>query len=106
MSNEIDKANGNAVSAALPQWLVSIRQAVTGAIKAEDLEAIFAKQVELAKGGDRAAAKFVFDQAKAFSEIKGLSVTQNNYYGSKPADRDPMPAEMPRPTYAPSRKAM
>ena len=29
MSNEIDKANGNAVTAALPQWLVSIRQAVT-----------------------------------------------------------------------------
>jgi len=61
----------------LPDWLVGIRQAVAGAIKSEDLRAIFDKQVELAKGGDRRAAKFVLDQARAFSEIKGLTLVQN-----------------------------
>ncbi len=65
----------------LPDWMVAIRQAAAGAVSADDVKAIFAKQVELAKTGDRSAAKFVFEQARAFSEVKGLKLVQNVYEG-------------------------
>jgi hypothetical protein len=69
--------------------MVKIREAVTGAIKSEDLRAIFEKQVELAKGGDQKAAKFVLEQARLFSEIKGikgitLNQTVNHFHGEPP----------------------
>ena len=81
---------------ALPAWMVQIRQAVTDAIKPGDLAQIFAKQVELAKAGDRRAMKFVFDQARAFSDLKGLTLIQNNYAAGEAGGAGPMPpAERP-----------
>jgi hypothetical protein len=83
---EITKRNadtGSAITQALPDWMVKVREAVTGAIKSEDLQAIFAKQVELAKSGDRKAAAFVLDQARLFSEVKGITLNQtvNHFHG-------------------------
>jgi len=89
-TNGLTRVNGNGKDdgalMALPDWMVRIRQAVTGAIKSQDLEAIFAKQVELAKQGDRRAAKFVLDQARAFSEVKGITIVQNNFHGGGEGD--------------------
>lgn len=89
MMTEITKRNGDngdAVTQALPAWMVKIREAVTGAVKTSDIQEIFEKQVELAKRGDRNAAKFVLDQVRAFTEIRGITIAQtnNHFHGEQP----------------------
>ncbi len=64
----------------LPVWMQKIRDAVGSAIQGEDLAAILKVQIEKARKGDLAAARFVMDQARKFSEPKGVSIEQNNYY--------------------------
>jgi hypothetical protein len=64
----------------LPAWMQSIRDAVSQSIKPEDLKAIMGKQIEKAKQGDERAAKFVMDQARNFSEMRGMTLVQNNNY--------------------------
>jgi hypothetical protein len=95
---EASPAESSGALMQLPDWMVRIRQAVTGAIKADDLEAILAKQVELAKQGDRKAAAFVLQQAKEFSEIKGVTLVQNIYHNSPPGQEKVQPGEESRPS--------
>ena len=64
----------------LPVWMQKIRDAVGSAIQGEDLAAILKVQIEKARKGDLAAGRFVMDQARKFSEPKGVSIVQNNYY--------------------------
>lgn len=88
--------------AALPDWMMSIRNAITGAIGADDLSEILKVQIEKAKKGDEKAARFVLDQAKAFADLRGVSITQNNNYyndgdrdGSDQATRHLVPTHRP-----------
>lgn len=85
--NAARTTEGNALAVStdrmeLPAWLTSIREAVTGAISADDLAAIMATQIQKARAGDEKAAKFVLDQACKFSQMPGLTIVQNNNYYS------------------------
>lgn len=63
----------------LPPWMLALRQAAEEAINTTDVSEIVKKQVELAKGGDQRAAKFVFDQLLGGAALKGATFIQNNY---------------------------
>jgi hypothetical protein len=73
-----------------PPWLAALREAMAGAIKADDLTAVMSKQVEKAKGGDTRAAAFVMDQAhklmNAAAKQVPSTIVQNNYYDSPRPD--------------------
>jgi hypothetical protein len=67
---------------------------MASAIDPGKLKQVFDKQVELAMQGDHKAAKFVFEQARALSEVKGgITLVQNiNHYGNGPDPQKPTEA--------------
>ena len=62
----------------VPEWMQKMRDAARAVITQADVEAIVAKQVERAKGGDAGAIKFVFDQVLGGAAFKGATIIQNN----------------------------
>lgn len=62
----------------LPPWLTAIRASIQGSVSEQDIQEIVQKQVELAKGGDRGAAKFVMDLMTGGQQK--IHLTQNNYH--------------------------
>lgn len=64
----------------LPDWIVQIRRALQAQIKSDDIEQIMQKQIELAKQGDRHAAKFVLDQMGQLASLKGATLNQVNHH--------------------------
>lgn len=50
-------------------------------VTTEDVKAIVARQVELAKQGDANAMKFVFEQVLGGRQLRGATFIQNNNYG-------------------------
>lgn len=64
----------------LPTWMLELRKALQQQIKPDDVEQIMAKQIELAKKGDRNAAKFVFDQMGQLASLKGATLVQHNHH--------------------------
>lgn len=62
-------------------WILEMRKVARETIKAEDIREIVANQVKKAKAGDKAAMAFVFEQILAAPELRGMQMTQNNFYG-------------------------
>jgi len=93
----------------LPPWLQTLRDAMGGAIKGEDLQAVMGKQVEAAKEGDIKAARFVFDQAHKMLQantqaLPPVTIVQNNYYDTPAAERPDAPVVPEDPKEARIRK--
>lgn len=79
----------------LPPWLQSLRDAMSGAIQADDLTEIMKAQIVKAKKGDAKAAAFVMNQASRLieSEQKKVTVIQNNYYNTPEEQKAETPAK-------------
>lgn len=73
-------------------------------MKPELLAKIFAKQAEKAMEGDTKAAKFIFDQARAFSEVKGITLVQNIYQDGARPEEPPAATHPEIPNVPPSRQ--
>src|SRR4051812_47486185 len=76
-----------------PQWLTSLREAISGSIAPADLKEVIGAQVAKAREGDVKAAKFVMDQAHKLMASQAklqpqVTIVQNNYYDT-PADERP-----------------
>lgn len=73
-----------------PPWLQALRDAMADSIKADDITAVMAKQVEKAKEGDMKAAAFVMNQANKLMTTQAkqppVTIVQNNYYDSPRPD--------------------
>lgn len=67
--------------AGVPPWVATMRQAAVDAISVEDINEIVCNQVKLAKEGNPAAIKFVFDQVLGGQTLRGATFVQNNYTG-------------------------
>ncbi len=78
-----------------PQWLAALKSAMPSG---EDLKKIMETQVAKARDGNRAAAKFVFDQVHKMQQSERkqpVTIVQNNFYGDDPAN--PVSAEPKTP---------
>ncbi len=72
----------------LPPWLEALRESMGDAIKGDDLKDIMKAQIDKAKGGDRSAAQFVFNQANKMirEHQKPVTIVLNNFYGEERPD--------------------
>lgn len=71
--NDLPTATSNQV----PAWMQKLREAAMAQIDEAVVEGIVQKQVELAKAGNPAATKFVFEQILGGAAFKGANITQN-----------------------------
>ncbi|MDB5297794.1 MAG: hypothetical protein JWO31_3777 [Phycisphaerales bacterium] len=83
-----------------PPWLQSLRDAMSGSIKGDDLQSIMQAQVDKAKEGDMRAASFVFNQAHKLMAAQAqqappVTIVQNNYYDAPRPDAPIEPADDP-----------
>ena len=96
--NELVKQNG------MPAWVIRMREAAQKCIKETDIEEMVQAQVALAKKGNPAALRFVFEQVLGGGSLKGMTLVQENHYaGDSPAcrqvtDAPTMPDETCKPT--------
>lgn len=63
----------------MPSWVLKMREAAQAAITEADLIDIVKMQVALAKKGNPAALKFVFDQVLGGAALKGATFVQQNF---------------------------
>lgn len=70
------KSIENTMPVGIPKHVLELREAIYNGISGADMADIVKKQVELAKAGDLAAAKFIVDYVLA-SQIQPIQVTQN-----------------------------
>jgi hypothetical protein len=86
------------MDAALPPWMAALRAAAQKYIQPADIEEIVRNQVTAAKGGDKAAMKFVFEQVLGGAALKGATFVQNVYEAGSVTQV--APRALPRPTRA------
>jgi hypothetical protein len=83
-----------------------LREAAMKAVKAEDVQEMVAKQLELAKSGDRHALKWVTDVILGAGKPLSVRATQHNYYEADPPPAPPaLPHEQEGDDYRPPRIA-
>jgi len=78
---------------ALPSWMAAMRQAAMDEIKPADVQAIVRRQINLAKEGNPAALKFVFEYVLGGNQMRGATFVQNVYNG----DASPVQPTKARP---------
>lgn len=66
-------------TAAVPAWLLAMRQAARDAIKPEDIQEIVQNRIKKAKEGDAAAIEFIFKTVLGGDQLKGLTLIQHNH---------------------------
>lgn len=69
----------SSLSDVVPAHIRAMREAVSGAVSADDIKEIVQKQVQRAKEGDSQAIKFVFDYCVGGMDLKGATFVQKNY---------------------------
>lgn len=77
--DELMKQNGQN---GMPAWVIRMREAAQKCIKETDIQEMVQAQVVLAKKGNPAALRFVFEQVLGGGSLKGMTLVQENHYAA------------------------